>query len=67
VANLYELDLLLPGAQRFEDAVDPVTREAEHHVNTPVNQAFREQVGYSLSHFRFVRPYKAYIRRLKTT
>src|SRR5665213_12381 len=50
VSHLNERDLLLPGAQRLEDAVDPVTGKSENRVNAPCDEPFDEEIGDRVCH-----------------
>jgi hypothetical protein len=46
VADLNELDLLLPCAECFEDAVDSITRETEDRIHFPRHEPFDQEIGY---------------------
>lgn len=50
VPDLDEADLVLPFAERFEDAVDAVPGDAEDRVHAPVDQGFDEDVAAGFRH-----------------
>src|SRR4051812_4366866 len=45
VACLDEPDLVLMSAERFDDPVDAVARDAEDGINAPIDESFNEYVG----------------------
>ena len=50
VSHLHEGDLLLPRAQCFEDAVDPVTGKSEDRIDAPFDEPVDEQIGDGVCH-----------------
>jgi hypothetical protein len=50
MSHLNKADLLLVSAQRFHDAIDPVSGHSENAVHAPVNQTFDEYISSSFGH-----------------
>jgi hypothetical protein len=48
--DLDEADAPSTGADRFHHPVDAVSRHAEHHINTPGDQALDQNVGSVAGH-----------------
>ena len=43
--HLDESNPVLPLSQRFHDAVDPIARDSEDNLNSPVDQVVHEYIG----------------------
>jgi hypothetical protein len=44
MADLHETDGVLAHAKRLHDAVDAIAGQAEHHIDTPIDQGFHQSI-----------------------
>src|SRR6476469_9542984 len=50
MADLDHFDLVLARAQRLKDAVDPIPRQAEDRVDSPIDESLHQHLCYCIRH-----------------